>query len=182
MAIKFITANKNKFLEIKSIISGLSQLDLDLPEIQSLDVKEIIECKLKAAEKHRKDGYVVEDTCLYLDALQGLPGPLIKWFIESIGNKGLYKVAKCYNNFSAKAQVVIGYSDEKGAVKYFEGVQKGTIVKPRGNLGWGWDPIFLPEGFDKTYGEMAPEEKYSISMRKLATDKLRRFLRGKSNF
>lgn len=179
MSLFFITGNKNKFNEIKAIIPDIKQLEMDLPEIQSLDVKEIVEYKLKATAKRYKGQFLVEDTCLRLKAMGKLPGPLIKWFMEAIGYEGLYKIAKSLKEFSAEASVIIGYSDKRGRIKFFEGIQGGKVVKPRGSLGWGWDPIFLPKGFNKTYGEMTPKEKYSISMRKRAAEKLKNYLKEK---
>jgi len=176
MPLYFITGNKNKFNEVKAIIPAIRQLEMDLPEIQSLDAKKIIEYKLKTASRRHKGQFLVEDTCLYLKAMGKLPGPLIKWFMETIGYKGLYRIAKSLKDFSAEASVIIGFLDKKGSIRFFKGTQKGKVVKPRGNLGWGWDPIFLPKGFNKTYGEMIPKEKHSISMRKRAAEKLKQYL------
>ena len=69
----------------------MEQSDIDLTEIQSVDPKEIIEHKLNEAKKHMKGNLVVEDTSLYFEALNGLPGPLIKWFLKTVGNEGLAK-------------------------------------------------------------------------------------------
>jgi inosine/xanthosine triphosphate pyrophosphatase family protein len=80
MKIQFITGNKNKFAEAQKIISNLEQLDVDLPEIQEIDAKKVIEAKLQEARNLFEGEFVVEDTSLYLDCLNGLPGPLIKWF------------------------------------------------------------------------------------------------------
>jgi len=88
MEIYFVTGNKNKFEEIKSIIPELIQLDLEVPEIQELDAKEVIKFKLTEAVKIHQGRFIVEDTSLYLDCLKGLPGPLIKWFMKTIGGKG----------------------------------------------------------------------------------------------
>jgi len=176
MLLYFVTGNKNKFNEIKRIIPGIKQLKMDLPEIQSLNPEEIIRYKLKAASRRYKGQFLIDDTCLCLKAMGKLPGPLIKWFMEAIGYEGLYKIAKSLNEFSAEASVVIGYSDKKGNIKFFKGSQKGKIVEPRGTLGWGWDPIFLPKGSTKTYGEMTIKEKNMISMRKRAAEKLRKYL------
>ena len=62
------------------------------------------------------------------------------------------------------------------ANKYFEGIVKGKIVEPRGESDFGWDPIFVPEGFGKTFAEMGVEEKNKISHRKIALEKLRKFV------
>lgn len=176
MQLYFITGNKNKLEEAKSIISDLNQFEIDLPEIQNIDPKIIIKAKLLEALKHKKGEFIVEDTSLYLDCLNGLPGPLIKWFLETIGNQGLYKITKKLNNFNAEAKTVIGYAKNKKEIKFFEGIIKGKIVFPKGKQGFGWDPIFKPDGFDKTFAEMTAEEKNKISMRRIALNKLRKHL------
>lgn len=175
MPIYFITGNKNKLTEAKSILGDLESLDIDLPEIQSLDAHEIIKAKLKEARRHHLGGLIVEDTSIYFDALNGLPGPLIKWFIETIGNDGLYKIAHSFGSMSAEAKTIIGYCDDQGDISFHEGVVKGTIVIPRGE-GFGWDPIFQPTGSSKTFGELSLEEKNSFSMRRIALENLKLYL------
>ena len=176
MKLYFITGNKNKLEEVKSILPQVEQLDIDLPEIQEIDAKEIIKAKLIEALKHKNGSFIVEDTSLYLDCLNGLPGPLIKWFLKTIGNDGLYQLAKASGNYKAAAKTFIGYTKNKKEIHYFEGSLKGEIVKPRGQTGFGWDPIFMPEGFDKSFAQMMPAEKNRVSMRRLALNKLKRFL------
>ena len=85
MALYFVTGNKNKFLEAKSVIKDLRQLDVELPEIQEINPKIIIKEKLLEALEHKDLELIVEDTSLYMDCLNGLPGPLIKWFMVKIG-------------------------------------------------------------------------------------------------
>lgn len=172
MKIIFLTGNKNKFEEAKQIIPDLEQSDIDLTEIQSLDPKEIIAHKLNEAKKNIKGNLVVEDTSLYLDCLNGLPGPLIKWFLKTTGNEGLVKIAESFGNTKAVAKVIVGFAKEDGSEEFFEGSINGNIVKPRGETNFGWDPIFEPEGYDKTFAEMTTEEKGKISMRKIAFQKL----------
>ena len=176
MEIYFVTGNKNKFEEIKSIIPELIQLDLEVPEIQELDAKEVIKFKLTEAVKIHQGRFIVEDTSLYLDCLKGLPGPLIKWFMKTFGGRGLYEIAYKMGNNKAEAKTIIGYSTGAGEVHFFEGVVEGEMVEPRGVLGWGWDPIFKPLGYTKTFAEMTPEEKTQVSMRKFAADKFKAFL------
>ena len=176
MTLYFITGNKGKLAEVQSILGNVEALDIDLPEIQSLDAHEIIKAKLEEAQKHQVGEFIVEDNSLYLDALNGLPGPFIKWFLKTIGNEGLYKLAASFGNFNAEAKVIIGYSNSAGEISFFEGNTKGTIVPARGSEGFGWDPIFQPEGYDKTFAELTPEEKNSFSMRRIAVERLKQFL------
>ncbi|MEK7227708.1 MAG: non-canonical purine NTP pyrophosphatase [Patescibacteria group bacterium] len=172
MSLYFITGNKGKLAEVQSILGNTEALDIDLQEIQSLDAHEIIRAKLEEAKKHQPGEFIVEDTSLYFEALKGLPGPLIKWFMKTIGNDGLYKMAEAFGNSNAEAKTIIGYSDAQGNISFFEGNIKGSIVAPRGE-GFGWDPIFQPEGYSKTFGELSAEEKNSFSMRKIALEKLK---------
>lgn len=176
MTLYFITGSKHKFAEIKAVIPEVEQLERDLTEVQELDAHKIIAAKLFEARTHHGNTFIVEDTSLYFDALGGLPGPLIKWFMKSIGNEGLYKLAQIFGNFGATAKTIIGYVDEKGKMEFFEGEVKGKIVEPRGETTFGWDPIFMPEGYQKTFAELSAKEKNSISMRRLAAEKLKAHL------
>lgn len=178
MSLYFITGNKGKLAEVQSILGDVEALDIDLPEIQELDAHKIIKAKLEEAQKHQSGEFIVEDTSLYFECLNGLPGPLIKWFMKTVGNEGLYKITEAFSNFEAEAKTIIGYSDLEGNINFFEGSIKGKVVSPRGE-GFGWDPIFQPEGYSKTFGELTAEEKNSISMRKVAIEKLKKHLAKK---
>lgn len=178
MTIYFITGNKGKLEEAKSILSDVECLDIDLPEIQDLDAHNVIQAKLAEALKTQTGEFIIEDISLYCEALNGLPGPLIKWFLKTVGNDGIYKMVSAFGNSRVEVKAIIGYADGKGGTQYFEGVVKGSIVAPRGE-GFGWDPIFQPDGYDKTFGEMSAEEKNKISMRKIALEKLREYLNNK---
>lgn len=151
-------------------------MDIDLPEIQEIDPKAIVEAKLKEALKHHSGQFIVEDTSLYMDCLNGLPGPLIKWFLKTIGQDGLANIAEKLGNNRARVETVIGYAESETEVRFFQGSIRGQIVAPRGDGGFGWDPIFLPDGHDKTYGEMSRQEKNELSMRKIATQKLKEYI------
>lgn len=175
MALHFITGSEGKFSEGKRIIPQLVQVKMNLLEIQELDPKKIIEAKLHEAIKSNPSELIVEDTSLLFDGLNGLPGTLIKWFYDTIGNEGLFKMATATGNNHVIAKTLIGYHDGKGTIHYFEGILEGTIVSPRGE-GFGWDAIFEPKGFSKTMGEMTREEKNEISMRGIAFQKLADYL------
>ncbi|MBI3632730.1 MAG: non-canonical purine NTP pyrophosphatase [Candidatus Vogelbacteria bacterium] len=173
----FITGNENKFREASSILgSDLKKIDIDLPEIQSLDPREIIEVKLREATHHFSEGIIVDDTSLILECMGQLPGPLIKWFLESMGTAGIYEVAKRFGTFRARAVCMLGYAKSESEIYFFEGIVQGSIVPPRAKSGFGWDPIFKPDGHDKSYAEMSPEEKNVVSHRRVALDRLKEFL------
>lgn len=98
MTLYFVTGNAKKFAEAKMVLPDLEQLDIDLPEIQSLDPQEILRYKLDAAIKSsptllsQGGSIVVEDTSLVFDAWNGLPGPLIKWYLDSVGDRGIWNM------------------------------------------------------------------------------------------
>lgn len=178
MTLYFITGNKNKFSEIKTMIPEIEQLEIDLPEIQSFDTQEIIKHKLKEAFKHKQAEFIVEDTSLYFDCLNGLPGPLIKWFLERMEVEKLAEIVIRLGNTKSTAKTLIGYAKNPEEIHFFEGSLRGDIVSSKVKSNFGWDPIFQPEGFSKSFAEMTREEKNQISMRRLAINKLKEFLRN----
>lgn len=176
--IYFVTGNEYKFSEAQALIANLKQVNIDLPEEQSLDPQLVIAKKLEVGRTKCEGPLIVEDTSLYLDGLNGFPGPLIKWMLHAVGNKGIYELCQNINNRRAIAKTVIGYDDGNGDVKFFEGVIHGTIVEPYGNEGFGWDPIFQPDGISETYAEMGDDLKPEFSMRTMAFRELQKHLGG----
>ena len=176
MSLYFITGNQGKLAEAKAIIQQIEGLDIDLPEIQELDAHKIIQAKLEAAFAHQQAEFVVEDTSLYIDGLEGLPGPLVKWFLATVGPAGIYKIASAFKAQSATAKTIVGYAKNPNDMHFFEGEIKGKIVEPKGEKGFGFDPIFQPDGYTQSFAEMSLEEKNIVSMRKTAFSKLAEFL------
>lgn len=175
--IYFITGNKGKFEEAQKLIPSLKQYELDLEEIQSLDPEEVIRHKLLEAFKHKKGEFIVEDTSLFIDSLNSLPGTLTKWFLKSIDIEGIYKLAKLFGT-QAHAITLIGYAQSPTKIKYYKGEIKGKIVPPKGKNGFGWDKIFMPNGYKKTFAQMTTEDKNKLSMRRLAFKKLAKYLQS----
>lgn len=172
MPLYFVTGSRCKFREIQEIIPDIKQIAYDLTEIQSLDPHEIIEAKLKQV-KNLSGEFIVEDTSLCIDSLNGLPGPFIKWFLQTLGVMGISKISQ---GSLAFGRTIIGYSDGYGLTRFFVGAVYGMIVEPRGSRGFGWDPIFQPNGYDKTFAEMSLEDKNKLSMRSIAARSLKQFL------
>ena len=94
---------------------------------------------------------LVEDTSLCFNALGGLPGPYVKWFLDEMGSAGLYKLLDGHEDKTAVAVCNVGFACGPGADPIvFCGQTHGTIVAPReGEKVFGWDNIFRPQGFDK---------------------------------
>jgi len=174
----FITGNDDKFREVKELLPEIQRLDIDLPEVQSLDPEVVIREKLNAARDQRSGSFIVEDTSLYLDGLNGFPGPLIKWLMQAVGNQGIYELTSRIMDYGAIAKTMIGYSDADGNVTYFESSLIGKIVAPvsEPGQGFGWDEIFQPDGTSESFAEMGNELKAEFSMRSDAVKKLKQFL------
>lgn len=167
-----VTGNTSKAKEMRRFLGQVDIVDFDLPEIQETDPEKVIEAKLIEARKHAPITYIVEDTSLVISHLNGLPGPLIKWFQKTIGNSGIYNLAVKCTDCTAFAQTTIGYISELGEMSFYTGKINGKIVAERGTNGFGWDAIFQPDGDNKTFGEMTPKEKDVYSMRRIACEKL----------
>lgn len=171
--VNFITGNKNKLAEVQAILEPAIQVQsqkLDLIEVQGT-LEEVTLDKVRRAAAQVEGPVLVEDTCLCFDALKGLPGPYIKWFMESIGHDGLNNLLAAYEDKSAKAVCTFGYSAGPGSEPIlFQGITEGKIVPPRGPPFFGWDAIFEYEG--QTYAEMDKAEKNKISHRGKALEKL----------
>ncbi|EMR61481.1 putative inosine triphosphate pyrophosphatase protein [Eutypa lata UCREL1] len=176
--LNFITGNANKLAEVKAILepAGIEVRNqaLDLPEIQGT-LEEVTIEKCKAAADIVKGPVIVEDTCLCFNALNGLPGPYIKWFMKSIGHEGLNNLLVAYEDKSAQAVATFGFSKGPGhETILFQGKTDGKIVPARGPAFFGWDPIFEYNG--QTYAEMDKVEKNKISHRFKALEKLREWI------
>src|SRR3989344_3516868 len=154
-AITFITGNVSKAEQLtRHLQYPVSHKKVEVHEIQSLNLREVAEHKAHEAQKVIGGTVLVEDTSLVFHALNNLPGPLIKWFLESLDNAGLCKLLAGYEDKSATASVCFALYDGS-AIHFFESERRGTITPaPRGERGFGWDPVFVPEGGTKTWGEM----------------------------
>lgn len=177
----FVSSNAGKVREVESILGmPVEQLDLDLPEIQALDVEDVVYQKALTAFAHAGRPVVVEDTGLYLDALRGLPGALVRWFLLTIGPEGICNLIPPGADRGARARSAVAYCDGE-TVEVLIDETPGTIaVAPAGERGFGWDPIFRPTGSSRTFAEMDQVEKNHYSMRRKALAQLRERLASTS--
>ncbi len=175
--IVLVTSNQHKAHYFSQMIGmDVENIAIDVEEIQSLDIREVATHKVKLAYAVVKRPVVVEDTQLVFHALGLLPGPFIKWFLDSLGVEGLCKLLEPYADRTATAGAVIAYFDGTN-LELFEKSLSGKIAdSPRGSSGFGWNRIFIPEGSDKTLGEM-DEEEFELFYKKVkAFDELAKFL------
>jgi XTP/dITP diphosphohydrolase len=169
----FVTGNPGKAAQLQRHLKiPVTNTKLDLNEIQSLDLEEVVTHKATEAFKIIQSPVLVEDTSLTFHALGRLPGPLIKWFFTELGNQGLCHLLNGYPDRTATASVLFGWYDGK-QLRTFAGETDGVIAdQPRGAEEFGWDPVFIPKGYDKTWAEMTDQEQDQSSMRRIALEKL----------
>jgi inosine triphosphate pyrophosphatase len=175
MTIYFVTGNPSKLREAQQILGDIESIKINLPELQGSPTEIVIE-KAKLASAKTGKTVFVEDVSLCFSAFGGLPGPYIKNFIESMSLKDIVTMLDGFDDKSVTALCSIGYCEPGEEPICFEGEIKGTIVPPKGNSDFGWDPIFLPNGYDMTFAEMGPAEKNSISHRKNALEEFKKYL------
>jgi inosine triphosphate pyrophosphatase len=196
----FVTGNAKKLEEVRAILAAreagefpfeVVSRKIDLPELQGApDEVSKEKCKLAAAhlssEMDEKCLVMVEDTSLCFNALNGLPGVYIKWFLHGVGHDGLNNMLVGFDDKTGYAQCIFSlcatHTDlEAHPIETFVGRTPGLIVPARGPLDFGWDPVFQPdEGEGKTYAEMDKVKKNLISHRGRALTSLSEHVMAKS--
>jgi len=181
----FVTSNFHKFNEARQVLAengiATALLKIEVTEIQDDNLEKI--AKASAQEAVEKSGLpvLVEDTGLFIKALNGFPGPYSSYVHRTLGTKGILKLMKKVNKRNAYFHSVVAFhSPELATPKCFHGKVEGEItLKERGNKGFGFDPIFKPKGVDaKTFAEMTTTEKNRFSHRAQA---LRKFAKWYSS-
>uniref|UniRef100_A0A7C1IFM8 dITP/XTP pyrophosphatase n=1 Tax=Fervidicoccus fontis TaxID=683846 RepID=A0A7C1IFM8_9CREN len=174
--IYFATSNKNKFNEASRILEKygyeLVLFSFEKKELQSTDLGEIALQSALIAYTYVNASVVVEDSGLFIKALNGFPGPFSSYVYKTIGVRGVLKLMEGVTDRSAYFEAAVAI-----VMPPFERVFKGSVYgriadSPRGTGGFGFDPIFIPENEDKTFAEMSVEEKNKYSHRARAFEKL----------
>jgi XTP/dITP diphosphohydrolase len=167
------TGNFHKFDEARRILAEFNiaagMLRVKNVEIQSDSLEEIAKASVIDAFNRCHLPVIVEDAGLFVDALKGFPGPYAAYAYKTISNPGMLKLMENVDDRKATFRSAIAYHDGRLAPICFEGEAAGRIANDEiwGNLktGFGFDPIFQPEGSEKTFAEMTIEEKNGFSHR-----------------
>lgn len=175
----FATNNINKFNEARRVLAeykiAVGMLRVKTFEVQSESLEEIAKTSAIDAFKKSNLPLITEDAGLFIEALNGFPGPYAAYVYKTIGNEGILKLMRNIENRNAKFQSVIAYCVSELESVCFKGEVLGVITKEerRGSSGFGFDPIFEPlDGGGKTFAEMTVEEKNRYSHR---AEALRKF-------
>ena len=180
MKLFFATSNKHKIEEFREFLAGhgieVEPVDIEIPEIRHTDVSEVALEKARYAAEKTEKSVIVEDSGLYIDALNGFPGAYSAFTLKTIGLKGILNLMVAEEHRSAKFVSAIAIAEPGKEPKVFVGEEKGTLSSGiRGSAGFGYDPIFIPDGYSKTHAEDI-EIKRKVSHRVSALEKLVGFL------
>jgi non-canonical purine NTP pyrophosphatase (RdgB/HAM1 family) len=172
MTLLFVTSSDDKLSEVQRILrEPIDRFDIELSEPQAVDLETVVRAKAQEAHDRLNADVIVEDSGLFISAWNGLPGALVKWFLQCVGVEGICSMLHQFSSREATAQTLLAYHD--GDIKLFAGSVAGYIAdSPRGGKGFGFDSIFIPAGSNRTFAEMDPEEKDAFSMRQRALRKL----------
>ena len=179
LTINFVTSNKNKVKEFKQILEPeikVNNIKLSYPELRSDDPEEIAKHSAEMLANKLKRSVVVEDSGLFIKVLNDFPGTCSAYIHKRIGLKGIIKLMRGIKNRQCTYKSAVAYCEPNKNPISFLGEEKGTVANSvRGNFGFGHDPIFIPEGDNKTYGEMKNCEEVK-KFRRRAVLKLRNYL------
>ncbi len=173
----FATGNLHKFREAALVLQEyglkITRVDLKGIEIQAETVEEVAKFSATQVAQQLQTQVIVEDTGIFIEALNGFPGPYSSYVHKTIGNKGVLKLLKGISNRRAIFRSAISYSKPNFSTRCFSGITVGKILhKEQGSYGFGYDPIFKPfRGGGKTYAEMTIEDKNQYSHRSKAFKK-----------
>lgn len=186
----FVTNNPHKLEEIRKIVGerieiySLKEINCleEIPETADTIRDNAIMKAQYVAEKYGVDCFA-DDTGLEVSALGGAPGVHTARYASAEGHDTIGNMQLLLQNLEGEtdrsAQFVTYIAlIIKGEIRTFEGVCKGTILtQMQGNEGFGYDPIFQPEGFEETFAQMSSEQKNAVSHRGKATRKLIEYLK-----
>ena len=177
-SVVFATSNRGKLEEALTILApfGISveRYDGKGVEIQADSTSEVAAYASRGAAKTAGKAVLVEDAGLRIESLGGFPGPYSAYAFRTIGVAGVIAMLRpSPQNRAAEFVSSLAYCEPLGEPALFEGRARGTITtEPRGTKGFGFDPIFVPDGGRKTFGELTIGEKCAVSHR---ADSMKKF-------
>jgi XTP/dITP diphosphohydrolase len=180
--ITFVTTNPGKFREVSATLAPfgvrLRRLDRAYPEIQADRLRDVVTFAAPIVARQVPEEFLIDDSGLFVDALGGFPGVYSSYAYRTIGPRGILRLMRGQVRRSARFETVFLLGRRGRPPRIFRGVCEGSIAPaPRGRGGFGFDPIFVPRGSRRTFGEMSVAEKNAVSHRARAAKALARYLR-----
>jgi XTP/dITP diphosphohydrolase len=177
----FVTGNIHKFNEARQVLAeykvATAMLKIGTVEIQDDSIEKIAKATATEAVKKCSLPVIVEDAGLFIEVLNGFPGPYSSYAYRTIGTRGILKLMKNKEKRDAHFHSVVAFCSPEEPPRCFHGKVKGKIsLQAQGNLGFGFDPIFEPSASrGKTFAEMTLMEKNKHSHRAEALQKFARW-------
>ena len=180
--IQLATKNLDKYEEMRTILDeyelDLRVVDIKGIEIQAFSVLNVAEHSAKVIATKTKDAFLVEDAGMYINSLYGFPGPYSSFVYKTLGLGGIVRLVKNRDDKTAEFHSSLVFGENGKIIKKFVGITEGKIsTNLQGDQGFGYDPIFIPKGKNKTYAEMSLVEKNQVSHRSKATRAFAEWLR-----
>jgi XTP/dITP diphosphohydrolase len=181
----FITSNKGKFKEIANKLIKVDvkviQKNLGYPEVQANSLEDVVNFGVNYIIEKFQKPFIIEDAGIFIKNLNDFPGVFSADVFYKIGCKGILKLLEdVKKDREACFKSVIAYVNSDRQIHIFTGECMGVIgFEEMGSNGFGYDPIFIPQGETKTFAQMTVEEKNRYSHRGDALDKLLKFLKEK---
>ena len=179
LTINFATSNKGKVKEFKQILEPeikVIHIEISYPEMRSDSPEEIARQSAEMLANKLKKNVVVEDSGLFIKALNDFPGTCSAYIHKRIGLKGIIKLMQGLKERECTYKSAVAFCEPGKKAISFLGEEKGNVAENiRGNFGFGHDPIFIPQGSNRTYGETEKCEE-TKKFRRRAVIKLREFL------
>jgi XTP/dITP diphosphohydrolase len=169
----FATSNKHKVAEAEVVLAefGLKVRPADIKgiEVQSDDISIVASYASRGAAESAGGPVIVEDAGLFVESLNGFPGPYSSYVYQKVGVDGILRLLGGIPERRAFFRSAVAYCEPGTVPSVFEGAVQGWIVtSPAGSDGFGFDPIFAPEGMDQTLAEISLKEKCRISHRAIS--------------
>lgn len=166
----FATSNRGKLQEAKQVLEPLGfevkGYDGKGTEIQADTTAEVAAHTAREAARRAGEPVIVEDAGLFVEALKGFPGVYSAYALKTIGVAGVVTLLEGSRSRKARFISSVAYCEPGGEPRVFDGTVEGRISRgPRGAEGFGFDPIFIPRGKARTFGELTLEEKCAVSHR-----------------
>jgi len=184
LAINFVTSNKGKVREFRQILEPkikVNHLEISYPEMRSDNPEEIARMSAEMLANKLKKTVVVEDSGLFIRALNEFPGTCSAYIHKRIGLNGILKLMEGIKDRQCTYKSAVACCEPDKKPVSFLGEEKGTIANSiRGKYGFGHDPLFIPAGSNKTYGEIKNCEEIK-KFRRRAVLKLRDYLLKKKS-
>ncbi|HTY47581.1 MAG TPA: RdgB/HAM1 family non-canonical purine NTP pyrophosphatase [Methanomassiliicoccales archaeon] len=165
-----VTSNQGKLKEFRHALEPLGfrlhHLPEDVDEIQADTLEEVVEACVRDLRARGIRDFVLDDSGLFVNALGGFPGVYSSYVFKTLGSEGILKLLEGQKDRRASFRCCIGCSvDGVGEFNVSQDVEGKIIGEKRGSGGFGFDPIFMPDGFVETFAEMPIDAKNRISHR-----------------